>query len=323
MNQNQGNRINSCLAAKRGLCRNHEAHRLFIPVRIFSLILFLLSGISTRAQETYEWINDSATIKTITTTRAFIVEELKLQTGDDFYAWETDSITGHIKCRTVKNMYCYVYAWDPRTKRSPLGRAFRYFGTDEKAAKAFEDSLKAKKYETMLYKTAGTSAAQITSRLLQYGGYSIRYILLHEAVHRHRGNTNSHLPYVFEEALCDVVAIKGLQSLINDESLWVYSNVDWNLHDRIKKAIDGKNSLKKCSKQVAAILREGDAFQKDRFGYTVNHAYLERYTSYCKYYFLIEKLWKKTGSWQNFFDKVFKLEGTEEEVAAQLRKLAR
>lgn len=290
-----------------------------------SLLLFLaLTTFGVRSQETYQYLSDSARIKAIYQARIYARDSLGLDTGNDFYSWEIDSLTGHIKAKTVKEMYCYVYAYDPHSKRSPLKGAFQYFGNDEQGAKLFADSLRQKGHETMLYKTAGTSAARLTSRMLEYDPLSIRFIVLHEAVHRHRNNSGSGLPYVFEEALGDLVANTCMPLLSKEDPKTVKEYTDRNewLYTCINLASNGKISLRRCNREIKKALSGGDRFQNDRFGYPVNHAYLERYVSYCKYYFLLKEVLVRTGDLQLFLMKVFALKGTEKAVAVKLENMA-
>jgi hypothetical protein len=294
---------------------------------ILAIVLFVSVTVARAQSESYTMLTDSAVIRVMDETRKFATDVLHLKTGNDFYAWEIDSLTGYIKAKTVKQMYCYVYAYDPRTKKSPLEGAFQYYGNNETGAKKFADSLQQAGHEIMLYKTAGTSAAKITARMLDYSPMSICFILLHEAVHRHRGNTSSGLPYVFEEALCDLVAnqhLFDLRAVSFDKSplLFVYNSVNEKLYALVNETAAGKISLKKANKKLKSILSHADAFQRDRFGYTINHAYLERYRSYCKHYFLLKNALNKTGNHQKFLEQVFALTGTEEEVEQALRKMA-
>jgi hypothetical protein len=295
----------------------------FLNKITLSLILTLTVSVVC-SQDTYQYLSDSARIKAIYQARTYARDSLGLDTGNDFYAWEIDSLTGHIKAKTVRGMYCYVYAYDPRTRRSPLKGAFQYFGNDEQSARAFADSLKQKGHETMLYKTAGTSAAKLTSRMLEYDPLSIRFIILHESVHRHRNNSGSGLPYVFEEALCDLVANTCAPALAKEDQKTVKAYTDRNewLYTCINLARDGKISIRRCNREIKKALLSGDRFQNDRFGYKVNHAYLERYVSYCKYYFLLKEVLANTGDLQLFLMKVFALKGKEKEVAAKLEKMA-
>ena len=46
----------------------------------------------------------------------------------------------------------------------------------------------------------------------------------------------------------------------------------------------------KCSRKINAILKSSDAFQKDRFNYEVNNAYLLKNSFYSVHYFLLKKV---------------------------------
>lgn len=292
------------------------------PARISFLLL--IAFVNTKAQQSYEILRDSNDIRAIERARIFAADSLKLNVGKNFYAWEIDSLTGYIKAKTVKKMYCYVYAWDVKNNKSPLDGAFQYFGTDEKKAKKFRRKMRRTGYETMLYKTAGTSAAEITSRMLDYSPSSIRFIILHESVHRHRGNNNLPLPYVFEEALCDLVANMYLPDGDTETDFTKPAKIvmtNGKVGELINKAASGEMSLKECNKQMRKALKGADMFQRDRYNYKVNRAYLERYSSYCRHYVLLQKVFLKMKDRQKFFDTVFNLKGTEEEIVKQLEAL--
>lgn len=262
----------------------------------------------------------AAAIKTIEAARDYITQTLKLETGDDFYTVQADSTQ---VLRTQAAMYCYVYAAQKNALKPVFDAPFKYFDTDHTAARHYADSLQALGYDIMLYHTAGTSAAKLTARMLHYPSNSIAFIMLHESIHRHRQNTDSPLPYIFEEALCDLVANTHVGKVTGDDLIDLYIDCNEQIYGLVNDALAGKISKAKCYKRIQKILTRSDAFQRDRFNYEVNNAFLLRYTSYCKYYFLLLKCSQRYDNPAMFYKWVFALKGTEAEIAAALEALSK
>jgi predicted aminopeptidase len=110
--------------------------------------------------------------------------------------------------KSTDSMFVYLYAsYSDRIEPADTAyKDFRYFESETQAIKR-ENELRALGYQTLLYKTAGTSGVLLSSKMLSYPDEAIAFIVFHEAVHNDlRTRKKRTPPYVYEEALCDAVA---------------------------------------------------------------------------------------------------------------------
>lgn len=257
----------------------------------------------------------------------YISKELKLKTGKGFFSCTKVNAKGELLPDSVlPAMFYYVYLSEKNEVKSVTGQAFRSFWTDSAAAFKYADSLKTA-YDVLVYRTAGTAAAQFSYRMFMYEPASVVFIMLHEAVHRHKTAVNSKLPYVYEEALCDVMANYYLQQLAagTADSNWVkkYTGRLETIYGIINQTTTGLLTRQQGYEAILAITSKSDLFLRDRYEYEINNAYLMRYSTYCRYYFLLKELLIKTGNDAAFLKKVLALKGNEATVHEQLKNLLR
>lgn len=283
----------------------------------FCLIVACVTHAESQSRSNY-WIDlEENKFQAIAFTQSFITDSLKLDKGKDFYIFEIDTVNGPKKLSS--KVYYYVYASFRNEQRSVFGEdAFKYFHHNDSLAYIYADSLKKAGYDVMVYHTAATSGAKFVQRMLEYAPGTISFIMFHESIHRHRQNTQSKLPYIFEEALGDVTGIlfssKAVKTKADKKIHAKFVKTNEKIYALIEKAIKGEISKEKCSVKLKKLLKKGDLFQKDRFNYEVNNAFLLRYTSYIKYYFLLKEVYGKWGDSEVFYSEVFKLSGTEDQV---------
>jgi hypothetical protein len=257
----------------------------------------------------------------------YISEELNLKTGKDFFSCTRVNANGELLPDSVLHaMFYYVYVSEKKEVKSVTGQAFRSFWTDSFSAFKYADSLKTM-YDVLVYRTAGTAAARFSYRMFMYEPASVVFIMLHEAVHRHKSGVDSKLPYVFEEALCDVMANYYLQQLAKGtaDSSWA-KKYTWKLekvYGIINQTTSGLLTKQQGHEAILAITSQSDLFVRDRYEYEINNAYLVRYSTYCRYYFLLKELLIKTGDADTFLKKVLSLKGNESTVHELLKKLLR
>jgi len=257
----------------------------------------------------------------------YISEELKLKTGKGFFSCTKVNASGELLPDSVlPAMFYYVYLSEKNEVKSVTGQAFKSFWTDSSSAFKYADSLKTI-YDVLVYRTAGTAAARFSYRMFMYEPASVVFIMLHEAVHRRKSAVNSKLPYVFEEALCDVMANYYLQQLAagTADSSWVkkYTGRLETIYGIINQTTSGLLSKQQGHQAILAITSQSDLFLRDRYEYDINNAYLMRYSTYCRYYFLLKELLIKTGDADTFLKKVLSLKGNETTVHEELKKLLR
>ncbi|HLP13304.1 MAG TPA: hypothetical protein VK177_15310 [Flavobacteriales bacterium] len=290
-------------------------------MRTFLLVSFFV------AQTCYGQGTSAKNRETIKAAKEILGSYLELNTGKNFYPLY-DS-TGKLLDFTSTGMHHYVYASFKHEMKSVFGdNAFRYFGYNDSLANYFADSLTNLGYDVMVYKTAGTSGAEFNKRMLEYDAGTIAFIMLHEGFHRHRQNSKAKLPYVFEEAVCDLTGNAFAQLCVSSEAdltlIKKFSKVNEKIYRVINQAIDGTLAPDKCTKLIKKILdKEGDLFQHDRYEYNINNAYLLRYTSYCKYYFAVKEALLRSRDYKGFYAFITGVEGTETEVLQKIENAFR
>ncbi|MGB0862885.1 MAG: hypothetical protein ACPG19_04230 [Saprospiraceae bacterium] len=245
--------------------------------------------------------------------KSYCRNHLGMQLGSYFYTnWELND--GYLH---------YLYVSNKHKVGVPTGlQEFYYFGTDIKAALSAADNFKRKGYHTMVYQTAGTSATLLNKALMSYSMDAIAMVVFHEALHVHLRNTNKDIPLSIEEAAADVLAkyvAKTYQKesdLIKRRSLrrtvktmeYIYKTVNHSCEDLEKGKIDQDIIFNKCYKRIKNKLKKANSYQQTRFSYPVNNAFFVRNSYYSKYYFDLEKLYKKLDkSPERFIDFIGKL----------------
>jgi len=269
-------------------------------MRIFGFILFTLISFATFSQslprDTSKYEHKIVFIKKVAT---LIHDSLKLKIGDDFYTRFSEN----------DSMFSYVYVSRKDTICKVTDDAFIYFGNHPYDAKVKADDFSKAGFDVMLYQTAGTSGAFISKRLLEYDELSIAFIMIHEAIHRHIANSHSTIPYEFEESIGDVIANSfcGWYSGASVKKYFDFAFKNEKIYSLINRCSKGKLSKEKCTKKINAQLKNASLFQKDRFNYTVNNAYLLRNSFYTKRYFQLRELYQRIKKPKIFIDEMMKL----------------
>lgn len=233
--------------------------------------------------------------------RNFIKNDLNLNIPEDFYQkWDADN-----------NMKRYLYVSRPDRVEKPADVIIPGMDsghTNPKLDSAIA-SYREKDYSIFMYETAGNSANRLTRRFLSYQEVAIIFIALHESNHVHLNNEKIKIAYDMEEAAGDVIGItegklfvKGKKPEFKD-AFERFTKVNESLYKLFNKTISRINKSKnttgfsklylRCQRARDHILRNADQFQKDRFNYPVNNAYLLKNYYYCYNYFLLKELMKK------------------------------
>ena len=264
------------------------------------LILFSLISLATFSQslprDTAKYEHKIVFIKRVA---ALIRDSLKLNIGEDFYTRFSEN----------DSMFSYVYVSRKDTISKVTDGAFIYFGNHPNEAKIKADSFDKAGFDVMVYHTAGTSGALIGKRLLEYEDISIAFIMIHEAMHRHIANSHSTIPYEFEESIGDLIA-NSFCGWFSGASVKVYFDFAFRneeIYILINRCSKGKLSKEKCDKKIKSQLNEATLFQKDRFDYTVNNAFLLRNSFYTKRYFQLRELYQEIKKPKLFIDEMMKL----------------
>jgi hypothetical protein len=246
-------------------------------------------------------------------TKAFLYKEIGTVLKGDFYTkWETE-----------EKPYVYVYVSLPDRVERPKKIKDPYFAyaTDEASAIVKESELKMEGYNTFLYKTYANSWALLNNTFLSYSREAKAFVLFHEIMHNYFKQKHIKIPYEFIEPICDIIGnygtLKYAQSTQNVNLISAQDQIISN--ERIYQCFNSTileinnsplNTSKlnaRCSDTINEILLNGNSFQKFRFGYKVNNAYLIKNGYYCKYYFLLKTVFLKQDSINSFLELIRKM----------------
>ncbi|MFI5221415.1 MAG: hypothetical protein ACHQK8_03745 [Bacteroidia bacterium] len=241
----------------------------------------------------------SSKLNLIRHVRSLLVDSLKLKVGEKFYTEFASS----------DSVISYLYISKKDSVKKMTDGDFISFGNHPSAAKDKADDMERKGFDAMAYFTAGSSGAMINKRLLEYDSLSLTFILIHEAIHRHKNNSKAKFPYEFEEALGDVIANSfcGWYSGASVKDYFAFAFRNEEIYRVINRCIDGKLSKEKCEAKIKKRLKYATLFQKDRFDYKVNNAFLLRYSSYSKRYFQLREVYQRMKNPKLFIEEMMKL----------------
>ncbi len=216
--------------------------------------------------------------------------ELGLKLNRHFYRkWQTPE---------QQNTYLYLSRADS-ILLPPNSPAFHYFGTDTTGARLKADSCSIAGIDVMLYHTSGTSAVRLTHQLLNYPSEAIVFIVLHEMAHIHREAKKLKITYATEESFGDFLGnVAGEVFVRKYHPEWLTAcirqrKIHETLYDLFRKVEQGAQGKPPATKkaiyaqaqvQLDFLLQSANAFQLDRFGYPMNHAYILRNRYYYRWY---------------------------------------
>lgn len=233
---------------------------------------------------------EKAALKLIREAEAFAIKHWGVRLKRKFYK----------KWLKQEAQLTYVYA--SRKDSILLGRdepSFRFFGVDTVKAKVKAQELEAVGYDTMIYKTSGTSATLLTHHLLNYPQEAILYIVFHEMAHVHRDVSQTKVPYPAEESLGEFLGNYGSMNFVKQNhpellpAVLKQKNIQEQLYQLLsstEREIQGIDASLKAVKYAQVqtklndLLKEGNVFQQERYSYPANHAYILRNRYYYLWY---------------------------------------
>ncbi|MFM9945794.1 MAG: hypothetical protein ACKVQB_11235 [Bacteroidia bacterium] len=283
----------------------------------------LLPFLQTLTLTAFSSPNDSLFF--ITDVKQFAFKEIGVEFSDFYIHWTKE-----------EKPYIYLYVSQPDSVKKPTGfnQSYIFCGTDEANATKQETVYKDAGYHTFCYKTYANSSAMLNKRLLSYSKDAIAFIVFHELIHNYLGAKNIKIPYEYNEALCDVIGNYGtlayaqytknidLDSVKNqikrNEKIYTYLN---STISKINSNPDKTSACNaKCQKSIYHNLKNANLFQKDRFDYTVNNAYLLKNEYYSKNYFLLKQVLMKQKSIPALLKIMESLPEKSEDYEAYLRR---
>lgn len=199
---------------------------------------------------------------------------------------------------------------------------FEFYDTAEYAARRKACYYSQQGWDTFCYRTYGNSHALLSRRLLSYQDEAIAFVVFHELTHNFiLRNVGVRIPYEFNEAICDVIGNYGSREYAMKtgciDPAMISRQIDVNeaIYRHMNTAIRQVNLDTSDAGGVHlgyrlfldSIIKECNMFQRDRFNYPVNNAYLLKNRNYCRYYFLVRDVYLKQASLAAFLEIVKKM----------------
>lgn len=218
-----------------------------------------------------------------------------------------NSLKGDLyQSRSIDSPYVYVYVSPSGKVENALKNSGYFLFCNHDLKKAhYYDSLYSDVNDCFVYTTAANASTRLTKELLGYRKETQAFIVFHELTHVLLNSINSKLTYTVSESVCDVVAnylcreYAVIDDDLNLKTVDVQIQVNEHLYNLFNSTILRINTnaaqkpmaVKFLNKELGRVLVKGDAFQKQRFNYPVNNAYLLKNSFYSEnYYFYKQKL---------------------------------
>lgn len=182
-------------------------------------------------------------------------------------------------------------------------------------------------YEIFKYYAYCNVATLLNVRLLSYSYESISFIVFHELLHNYFFQKKIEIPLELNEAACDVIGnyctlkYSKINNRIDKNKVKKMIELNEKTYEIMNKYIlrinqeteDVCELCDQCNGELYLLSKDFDLFQKDRFYYTVNTAYLLKNSLYSTNYFLLKKIFKKSKSIQEFLEILNKVPTTEQQ----------
>lgn len=259
----------------------------------------------------------------------FAEDELGLRLHRKFYR----------KWLPVEQQLTYVYVSRPDSILLPPGKSnFNYFGTDTLKASEFAREQMDEGFDTMIYKTSGTSATKLTHHLLNYPSEALMFVVLHEMAHVHRDKSQLNIPYPAEESFGDFLGNYASEAFARQKYPAILHfiekqrKIQEEIYELLKITeqqtqgipVDQKNRYyQQVSSKMQALIENANEFQRDRYNYPVNHAYVLRNRYYYKWYFEFKAIHQKGNDLKEMVKLYNRLPADEAETALLLEKMSK
>jgi hypothetical protein len=222
----------------------------------------------------------------------------------------------------------YVYVSRPDSILLPPEKnPFKFFGTDTLGANELAKKYSTEGLDAMVYNTSGTSATLLTHHLLNYPKEAIIFIVLHEMAHVHREKLKLKIPYPAEESYGEFLGNYASLNFVEKyhpklvPAVLKQKSIQEKIYKLLSEAETQTQGISTNAKQeryyeinkaLQSILQNANIFQKERYNYPVNHAYILRNRFYYKWYFQFEAIHKSGKSFSemsNFYSNLPESEG--------------
>ncbi len=255
------------------------------------------------------------------------------QFGDGFHGnyytkWDSDELPYYIVFASRSDSIAV-----PAELKDKVSYDGLYFWHNSGRADSAYSSLKNKGYPAFIYKTWGMSNTRLSYHLVSYPKEAISFVIFHELMHNYIFGYAPRLPYEFNEAVSDILGNYGTMSFATwNLSSWqqkareqlklnesLYEVMDTAITKINKKTLNADSIISECNKKLKPLIAKGNSFQRDRFDFEVNNAYLLKNSNYCVNYFLLKEVYLKQKNIYDFLQIIRQLHGDPDECRKILR----
>jgi len=240
----------------------------------------------------------------------FVNREIGINLKSDLYtAYDSSNLPMY---------YVYISRADRIAKPDELNSFFIYCGHSETHALSIDSFYSSKGCQAFCYHAYANSSTVINERFMSYPEEARVFIMIHELMHNYIEEMKLKIPYEFNEALSDVVGNFGamkyaretnkltnasweLQTTLNEK---VYSCLNKFIRKINRRPARQAKYFKSCREKLNTQLKNGNTFQRDRFNYDVNNAFLLKNSFYSKNYFLLKKVMIRQGTILKFLEVI-------------------
>ncbi len=247
--------------------------------------------------------NDAQKMAMISKLTQYLRTEIKLNIPEDIYTkWDKED---------KQNFLLYISA--KNSIQEVASRPFIFFGQDHKGAIQSQKHYDSLGYSTLLYNTGAYISTDLSNSLLAFPTESLVFIVIHESMHTHLKGKN--IPYVIEEASCDLMANYASLKFFEKYYIKEISKVkkQTKLNEKLIRNINDGQKLAEVAllqhkdaiynvtdKKIKNLIKRGNSLHKERFNYSVNNAFFVRYQNYTKNYFALKSKFLESKNFDDF-----------------------
>ncbi len=271
---------------------------------VFLLIMFCMISCNKTCSQSIAKNKISSNLELLKSVKRYCEAEFRMNISKSFYTDYSNS--------EKPNYYLFVSQKD--TLASVFKKqTFRSFGQDFGKANTEKKVYDEKGYSTHLYETFGTAYTRLSKQLLQYSQESISFIAFHEATHQHIRGNKKYIPYVIQEAVCDLIGNYGTLAFFEDNNKLKTRSAKKQIRhiedialeiNKIIHAVQHEEIIDYSflNKKLRMLKRNKHKFKIDRYDYEINNAYLLRNRNYTLYYFKLKKLLMLMNNIEKFLE---------------------
>jgi hypothetical protein len=191
-------------------------------------------------------------------------------------------------------------------------------------------------FHTMLYDVPADALGKLRPEFPHYSNEGLAFLIFHELMHNFIRGNHYGMPYLFEEAICDVmgefatIEFGKQDARINPVKALMQVKVNDSVYSAANRAIrliaDFPERTpeigRECDSLIKGYLEQANNFQSFRFGYNANNAFLLKTRNYSWNYFICKQFFFEMPSVAAFSQAVCEISDENKERPARAQKFS-